>query len=321
MKNKSLQLLKKQLQNIPAGNRQVDLGPVLIQLCREIVNFFEIDICSVLIPESNTFLKKILLKVSSQQETVSSYIFIPPDNLAWQWKPGRKKSINKQDIISLPDMEEGHPYKDPTQFFLQCTIRAMVIVPLCLNNEVLGYILLINEKTPRSFTNEEINLLKESAAYFITAIKKAISHEEEALTAKMMAKIDDYKRFLQDGNKQDPMMVIKIFQDSGIPVRRVLLVNKDHHLGNMWYNAVINAAGAVEVNEMGTIAESGFEFFIKDLVIEDPQSICVPIRKGNNKKGKLAIKYSQIEKDGAVIGNMLRVLEAIAPQLAELMYL
>lgn len=57
------------------------------------------------------------------------------------------------------------------------------------------------------------------------------------------------------------------------------------------------------------------------LVIKDRRSICVPIKTGDNLKGKLAIKYSQIDNDRAVKENMTRILETIAPHLSELMYL
>jgi transcriptional regulator with GAF, ATPase, and Fis domain len=198
----------------------------------------------------------------------------------------------------------------------------MVIVPLCLNNEVLGYILLINEKTPRTFTNDEIDLLKESADYSIAAIKKAISHEEEKLTAKIISEIEGYKTYLdQKGTRKNPAVTVQIFQQSGIKVRRIFLINKDPQLGNRLYHAVINASGATEVNEMGTISESGFDFFYKDLVIKDHRFISVPIKTGDNLKGKLAIKYSQIDNDRVVKDNMVRVLETIAPKLADLMYL
>ena len=230
MRNKIRQLFKQQQQNLPEINNQKNLCQVLIQLCRDIVNFFEIDI--------------------------------------------------------------------------------------------FGYMLLINEKTPRIFTNKEIDLLKESAAFFIKIIKTIVSHEKDALTAKIISEIEGYKTYLnQKGARKNPDAMVQIFLESGIQVRWILLVNKDPDLGNMWYHAVINASGVIEVNEMGTLSESGFDFFTKELVIKDRRFICVPIKTGNTRKGKLAIKYSQMEKDRAVKCHMFMVLKAIAPYLAELMYL
>jgi hypothetical protein len=322
MRTKTRQLFKQKLQNLPAINTQEDLDHVLIQYCREMVHFFGIDICSVLIPESNTFLKALLLKVSTQEETSFDYIFISKAHLPWKYRTGRKNPASNNNILILSDMEEDHPYKNPIQYFLKCSLRAMVVVPLYLNNVALGYILLINEKTPRIFTNEEIDLLQESADYFSAAIKKTISHEQDRLSAKIISEIEGYKTFLkQKGARKNPAVIVQIFQQSGIQVRRIFLFNKDPHLGKMWYHAVINASGATEVNEMGTISESGFDFFINELVINDRRLIGVPIKTGNTQKGKLAIKYSQIENDRAVLDHMLRVLETIAPQLAELMYL
>ncbi|MDQ1355518.1 MAG: hypothetical protein QG657_5828, partial [Acidobacteriota bacterium] len=57
------------------------------------------------------------------------------------------------------------------------------------------------------------------------------------------------------GARKNPAVIIQLFQQSGIHVRRIFLFNKDPNLGKRWYHAVINASGATEVNEMGTISE------------------------------------------------------------------
>ena len=51
---------------------------------------------------------------------------------------------------------------------------ALAICPLVLNDEVIGYLILVNEKKPRNFTKEEISMLEKVASQAIKIIRPAL---------------------------------------------------------------------------------------------------------------------------------------------------
>ncbi len=321
MKDKSLRLLKKQLQNFPKIKSQKDLGYILLQYCQAILDFYNIDRCGILLPNSNVFIDSIFVRASKENGTINNNIFIPTLCMPWKWQSTEQCTASNKGIIILPTIPLYHPYKYSIENLFKCLVRALVIIPLCLNDEVIGYLIFVNEKTPRIFTSKEISLMGEIAGYAMTFIKIAIKMGEEEQRDRLIETINDYKQSVATGRKKDPEIIVNFLRIVYFHIFRVMLINKNPQKGTKWYHAEVNDAFRVEKVETGTLPENTFDFFIHEININEPEFLNVPIIINNNIVGKLTLKYFQLDYHRAMRENYFRLLLAIAPYLAELMYL
>ncbi|MCX6579657.1 MAG: GAF domain-containing protein [Candidatus Aminicenantes bacterium] len=159
MINKTQQLFKQHLQTIPAIKSPKDLGYILIQYCQDILNLFNIDRCGILIPNSCFFFESIFVRATKENGNIENNIFIPTPSMPWKWQNTTQHALTDNGIIILPDISPSHPYRSPVESLFKCRVLALVISPLFLNDEIIGYLILVNEKSHRPFTANEISLL------------------------------------------------------------------------------------------------------------------------------------------------------------------
>jgi GAF domain-containing protein len=179
MINKTQQLFKQHLQTIPAIKSPKDLGYILLQYCQAIINLLNIDRCGILIPKSCFFIDSIFVRAAKEDGNIENNIFIPIPSMPWKWQNPTQHALTDNGIIILPYISPSHPYRCPVESLFKCRALALAISPLVLNDEILGYLILIDEKKPHTFNNNEISLLDKIAQHTITIIKPAIKMVEE----------------------------------------------------------------------------------------------------------------------------------------------
>jgi hypothetical protein len=123
------------------------------------------------------------------------------------------------------------------------------------------------------------------------------------------------------GRKKDPSIIVNFLRIAHLHITWLLLINKDPQKGTKWYHAEVNDSLQVEKVEIGTLPDDTFDFFIHEINILDPEYLDIPITIENNVVGKLAVKYLETESTRAMRENYFNLLLAIAPYLADLMYL
>ncbi len=321
MKTKIRQLSKHHLQNILEIKSPKNLGYVLLQYCQSIIDLFSIDRCGILIPNSSVFIESIFARASKEDGTIDNNIFIPTPCMPWKWKTAEQNTPPNKGIIILPGILPSHPYRQPIENLFKCLVRSLVIIPLSLNNEIIGYLILLNERKTCTFCSNELSLLYEIAAHAINSIKMAIKMIEEEQRDKIIEVIKKYKQNVSMGREKDPEIIVNFLRIAHLHILRVILINKDPQKGTKWYHAEVNDTLQVEKVETGTLSDNTFDFFIHEINILDPDYLDIPIKIESNVVGKLAIKYLQTEYNRALRENYFKLLLAIAPYLADLMYL
>jgi transcriptional regulator with GAF, ATPase, and Fis domain len=321
MNTKTQQLFKKNLQTIPAIKSPKDLGYILIQYCQDILTLFNIDRCGILIPNSCFFFESIFVRATKENGNIENNVFIPTPSMPWKWQNPTQNALTDNGIIIFPDISPAHPYRSPVESLFKCRVLALVISPLFLNDEIIGYLILVNEKKPHTFTDKEISLLDEIAHHTIKIIKPAIKMGEEEQRDRIIEAIKGYKESVAEGREKEPGIIVNFLRIAHLHILRVMLINKDPQKGTKWYHAEVNGAFQVETIETGTLADDTFDFFINEINILDPDYLDIPITIENNVVGKLALKCLKTEYHNAMQENYIRLLLEIAPYLAELMYL
>lgn len=321
MRTKIQELYKQHLQTIPEIKSPKALGYTLLQYCQAIIDIFNVDRCGILIPNSCYFIDSIFVRASKGDGTIDTNIFIPTPCMPWKWQNTSQCTLTNNGIIILPDILPSHPYRSPVESLFKCRVLALVISPLVLNDEILGYLILVNEKNHRTFTDNEISLLDKISTQTLTLIKPAIKLGEEEKRDRIIDIIKKYKEKVSFGQKKDPSIIVNFLRIAHLHITWLLLINKDPQKGTKWYQAEVNNSLQVETVETGTLPDNTFDFFIHDINILDPEYLDIPITIENNVVGKLAIKYLQTESTRAMRENYFKLLLAIAPYLADLMYL
>jgi hypothetical protein len=190
-----------------------------------------------------------------------------------------------------------------------------------LNDEVIGYLMLVNEKNSRTFTNEEISLLEKIAVQAIKIIRPVLKMGVEETRDRIIETITKYKEKVSFGREKDPCIIVNFLRIAHLPITWLLLINQDPRQGTKFYHAEVNATLQVEKVEIGTLEDNSFDYFINELTILDPDCLDIPIRTENTASGKLAVKYLQTESVRAMQEFYFMLLMYIAPYLADLMYL
>jgi hypothetical protein len=315
------QLFNRQMQNILPIKSQKDLGFILIQYCQALINVFNIDCCGILLPDSSIFMDSLFVKATKENGTIETNIFIPTPCLPWKWQKPGQFALTNNDIISIPHISTTHPYRCPLEYLFKCPVIGMVICPLFLNSEVVGYLILVNEKKQRTFCNSEISLLEKIANHTVKIIKPALKMGVEENRDRIIETILKYKEKVSFGREKDPCIIVNFLRIAHLPVTWLLLINQDPERGTKFCHAEVNDTLHVEKVEIGTLEDNSFDFFIKELFILDPDCMDIPIRTENSTSGKLAVKYLQTESTRAMQEFYFLLLMHIAPYLADLMYL
>jgi hypothetical protein len=321
MKTKIQELYQQHLQTIPEIKSPKALGYTLLQYCQAIIDIFNVDRCGILIPNSCYFIDSIFVKASKKDGTIDTNILIPTPCMPWKWQNTSQNTHTNNNIIILPDISPSHPYRYAVESLFKCRALAMVITPLSLDDEVFGYLILIDEKKHRTFTNNEISLLDKISAQTLTLIKPAVKLGEEEKRDRIIDTIKIYKEKVSFGREKDPGIIVNFLRIAHLHITWLLLINKDPQRGTKWYHAEVNDSLQVEKVEIGTLPDNTFDFFIQDINIVDPDYLAIPITIENNVVGKLAIKYLQTDSTRAMRENYFNLLLAIAPYLADLMYI
>ncbi|MDQ1354231.1 MAG: hypothetical protein QG657_4540 [Acidobacteriota bacterium] len=298
-----------------------DLGYILLQYCQVIIDLFNVDRCGILIPNSSIFLESIFVRATKENGNIEKNIFMPTPCMPWKWQNTSQNTLTNNSIIILPDISPSHPYRYPVESLFKCRVLALAISPLVLNDEILGYLILVNEKNLRNFTNNEIFLLEKISAQTLTLIKPAIKLGEEEKRDRLIDIITKYKEKVSFGREKDPGIIVNFLRIVHLHITWLLLINKDPHRGTKFYHAEVNDSLQVETVETGTLPDNTFDFFIHDINILDPDYLDIPITIENAVVGKLAIKYRQTESNKAMQEFYFRLLMSIAPYLADLMYI
>jgi hypothetical protein len=190
-----------------------------------------------------------------------------------------------------------------------------------LNDEVIGYLILVNEKKPRTFSNEEISLLEKVSGQVIKIIRPALKMGVEENRDRIIETITKYKEKVSFGRVKDPCIIVNFLRIAHLPITWLLLINQDPERGTKFCHAEVNDTLQVEKVEIGTLEDNSFDFFINELFILDPDCMDIMIRTENSGSGKLAVKYLQTESNRAMQEFYFLLLMHIAPYLADLMYL
>ncbi|MCX6584170.1 MAG: hypothetical protein NT166_28690 [Candidatus Aminicenantes bacterium] len=148
---------------------------------------------------------------------------------------------------------------------------ALVISPLFLTDEIIGYLILVNEKSRHTFTATEISLLDEIAHHTIKLIKPAIKMGEEEQRDRIIEAIKGYKESVAEGREKEPGIIVNFLRIARLHILQVMLINKDPQKGTKWYHAEVNGAFQVENIETGTLPDNTFDFFINEINIMDPE--------------------------------------------------
>ena len=321
MNTKTQQLFKQHLQTIPAIKSPKDLGYILLQYCQAIINLLNIDRCGILIPKSCFFIDSIFVRAAKEAGNIENNIFMPTPCMPWKWQNTTQHALIDNGVISLPDISPSHPYRSPVESLFKCRVLALVIAPLFLNDEIIGYLILVNEKSHRPFTANEISLLDKIAEHTLTIIKPAIKMVEEEQRDRIIEAIKGYKQSVAAGRVKDPGIIVNFLRIAHLHILWVMIINKDPQKGTKWYQAEVNGAFQVENIETGNLPDNTFDFFINEINILDPDFLDIPIKIENNVVGKLALKCLKTEYHNAMQENYIRLLLEIAPYLAELMYI
>jgi hypothetical protein len=146
-------------------------------------------------------------------------------------------------------------------------IFSLAICPLILNDEVIGYLMLINEKKPRNFTKEEISLLEKIANHTVKIIKPALKMGVEENRDRIIETILKYKEKVSFGREKDPNIIVNFLRIVHLPITWLLLINQDPERGTEFYHAEVNETLQVEKVEIGTLEENSFTNFINELFI------------------------------------------------------
>lgn len=321
MKSNLHHYFEKHLQNIMAIQSPKDLGYILIQYCQAIIDIFNIDHCGILMPNSTIFMESIFVSATKKNGNIEKNIFMPTPSMPWKWQKPSQATLTNNTIIIFPNLTAAHPYRYPVENLFKCRVLALVICPLSLNDEVIGYLILVNEKRPLNFTYTEKSLLEEIAAQTLKIIKPALKMGMEENCEKIIDTIKKYKEKVSFGREKDPSIIVNLLRIVHLHITWLLLINKDRQKGTRFYHAVVNNTLQVETVEVDTLADNTFDFFINDLNILDPDYMDIPIKSDNQVAGKLAIKYLQTESNKAMQEYYFMLLMTIAPYLADLMYI
>jgi transcriptional regulator with GAF, ATPase, and Fis domain len=321
MRNKRQDLYKQHMESILEIQSPKDLGFILIQYCQAVIELFNVERCGVLIPDSSIFMDSLLVKASKENGTIEKKIFIPTPYLPWKWQKPAPSTKTESNIINIPNFSSAHPYRYTVENLFKCPILALAICPLVLNDEVIGYLILANEKKSRKFINEEIALLEKIAGQAIKIIRPALKMGVAENRDRIIETIMKYKEKVSFGRGKDPNIIVTFMRIVHLPITWLLLINQDPQRGTKFYHAEVNDTLQVEKVEIGTLDGNSFDYFINELFILDPDCMAIPIVTENSVVGKLAVRYLQTESTRAMQEFYFLLLMHIAPYLADLMYL
>lgn len=156
------------------------LDELITYLVEEVPRLLDVDACAILLPDENDSTRMVFSAASGWDDDPV---------LARRWVPATERSgsgwvMLNQEPLLIEDFEEGDPTPWNAPWFYNEGFRGQSVVPLIVEGRSIGT-LIINSRTPRRLSDDELSLLQLMANQAAMAIENARLHQEEIKRQRM----------------------------------------------------------------------------------------------------------------------------------------
>lgn len=200
-----------------------------------------------------------------------------------------KKDPRFRDTVKIDRLNKNSLINEAIKSLTGFSLKSVVIVPLFINNKVVGALIAGNRSRKRKITEGEKFLMEMASIQVSEVIKKTVGlvtwEKARLLTSSML----DYRINKLHSLSGNPDIMVSILQIA-LKLRRLMVVREDCKGGAQYYYAEIDETGNITHRETGPFTA---EQLVSDLVekIEDDNFIKVPILKNKKAIGFLLLTY------------------------------
>ena len=250
-------------------------------LCRVLVESFNLESCLALFHEANPILDRFV--VSSPE---SDY-----------------EDIEKKDIIGIERelLKENKP---------------VTSIPIMYKTKKIGALLLLLKKESL-IDNNGMETLKTLAGKCADAIAKLVVFEGRQLLMETTRELVLYKKKVGQDFEKDDEIIFTIAMGIVVPTRVYIACKIDD--GSYVYSHILAADGIIEDNRKGTFKEDNFEFMINEVKRDEPGIMEIEIKDQGKAKGILMIAYEQM--GSVFDEEIKKILLVLSPNFASLVEL
>lgn len=265
----------KTVKNVDEFKRMLSL------FCREIVEFFDLEMCIVLFHESNPILSPFAV----------SY---PPSDY-------ETSGVNEIDGI------------EPS---LAKTKNTLFRIPIRHKTNKTGSIILV--RNPGTAGKEiDIDRLTLSAGKISEIIKKFIGLEIKLRLTQIIQRLIIYKKKIGSGQEKSHKIILDILSSMVLPTRVYIAVQIDDG-SYVFYHGTAEGGKTADISH-GVFKESQFEFLMIDIKQDGWWTAEIDLKEHGRKRGKMMVQYEKC--GSFVDDDIQKILKAIGSNFADLVLL
>ncbi|MCG3208477.1 MAG: hypothetical protein FOGNACKC_02082 [Anaerolineae bacterium] len=156
------------------------LEELMAYLVEEVPRLLGVDACAILLPDEDDPSQLVFSAASGWIDNpVTSQRCVPATE-----RSGSGWVMLNQEPLLIEDFENGDPTPWNAPWFYNEGFRGQTVVPLIVESRSIGT-LIINSRTPRRLSDDELNLLQLMANQAAIAIENARLHQEEIKRQRM----------------------------------------------------------------------------------------------------------------------------------------
>lgn len=156
------------------------LEELMAYLVEEVPRLLGVDACAILLPDEDDPSQLVFSAASGWIDNpVTSQRCVPASE-----RSGSGWVMLNQEPLLIEDFENGDPTPWNAPWFYNEGFRGQTVVPLIVESRSIGT-LIINSRTPRRLSDDELNLLQLMANQAAIAIENARLHQEEIKRQRM----------------------------------------------------------------------------------------------------------------------------------------